>query len=72
MPDNQKAPPTDDQVVAAIRDGARTPYVADRLGLLAQVPYVRRRLKRLESAGRVRRSERYSFPHSIYWEAVNV
>lgn len=66
-----QAAPTDDQIIAAIRTGCRTQTVADRLGMLVRRPYVLRRLKRLEKAGRVKSQSRYSFAWSLYWEVVS-
>lgn len=60
---------TDAQIIAAIRDGARTERVADRLGLLLSRRIIYRRLRALEDRRIIRRHPRYSFINSIYWEA---
>ena len=60
--------PSDVDIVAAVRDGARTEVVADRLGWLVNRPRILRALKRLERDGKVRRSKRYTYINSIYWE----
>jgi predicted transcriptional regulator len=61
---------SDEAILEAIRDGGRTERVADRLKLLSERSLIYRRLKRLERMGKVRRSERYSYVNSIYWERV--
>ena len=63
--------PSDAMILSAIRDGGRTERIAERLGALAQRPRIYRRLRRLERAGLVRRSERYTSVNSIYWERSN-
>lgn len=63
--------PSDAMILSAIRDGARTERVADRLGLLSQRPRIYRHLRRLERAGQVRRSDRYTSINSIYWERTD-
>lgn len=64
---NQTPNITDAEIIAAIRDGARTNAVADRLGVLSERRAVYRRLMLLENAGKVRREARYSSINSIYW-----
>jgi DNA-binding HxlR family transcriptional regulator len=66
----ERRPRPTDELIAAIRDGARTNQIADRLGILINRPWVLSRLRYLEAAGRVRRSERHTFINSIYWEAA--
>lgn len=63
----ERLDPTDDQIVTALRDGGRTAHVADRLGMLIRRPYILRRMRRLERAGRVARSDRYTSANDIYW-----
>jgi hypothetical protein len=67
MPDIRDALLDDAEILAALRDGGRTFQVAHRLHLRSERPYLLRRLKRLERAGKVRRHERYSYVNDIYW-----
>lgn len=48
--------------------GRRTWQIARKLKL--PTPAVRRALRRLEAAGKVRISERYSYANDLYWELV--
>src|SRR5690606_23901487 len=57
--------PADDDVIAAVRDGATTSRIAARLGGAGN-GYALRRLGRLEMAERVRRSQKYAGV-GIFW-----
>lgn len=59
--------PPDAAILAAVRDGGRTFHIADRLGMPSRRPYILRRLRRLEEAGKVKRDPRYTYNYDIYW-----
>lgn len=70
------AKPTDDQILAALRDGGRamTYVVANRLSMKWKTrgfdtPFVLRRLKAMEKDGKVKRVPS-SYVVQICWEAV--
>jgi len=58
---------TDDDILRAIGDGARTASIADRLMVLRFRPAILRRLKRLQADGRVAIGKPGAFRNSIYW-----
>jgi len=59
--------PTDDEILAAVRDGGRTRIIADRASRFYWGQYIYRRLRILERKGKVVRHPLYSFNNSIYW-----
>ena len=63
-------PPTDEQILATLRDGGRTSHVADRFGTMNRRPFILRRLRAMEAAGKVRRHPVYTAVNDIYWEPV--
>ncbi len=60
--------PNDAAILAVLRDGGRTSHVAERFGTMNQRPFLLRRLRALEAAGKVRRHPVYTAVNDIYWE----
>lgn len=62
----------DTSVLAAVRDGAYTYVIKNRLLFSGSIGTNSRKvltaLKRLEKSGHVRRGPRYTYSNSIYWE----
>lgn len=69
---------TDAKIRHTINGGSRTAHILDRIHLPNRYgkgehlwfAALRRRLRRMERAGLVRLSDRYSYENSLYWEPV--
>ena len=64
-------PLTDALVMATLRDGGRTHQLAERLGMCNRRPEILRRLRKLETAGRVMRNPQHTAVNDIYWEPTS-
>jgi hypothetical protein len=63
--------PTDEAILVLLRGGCRTAHLADRLGTMNRRPFLLRRLRAMEGAGKVRRHPDYTAVNDIYWEPIN-
>ena len=61
---------SDDRVLEVLGAGARTGFVARRLGWQNGTNLARRYLQRLEKQGLVERCPRYTAANDIYWRPV--
>jgi hypothetical protein len=64
-------PQKDETNLIFLRGGCRTAHLADRLGTMNRRPFLLRRLRAMEGAGKVRRHPDYTAVNDIYWEPIN-